>query len=265
MCAFTALGQLTVDNSRTPEELVRDVLVGQGVSVSNVTFNLGPGNVISDQIGAFDGASSNIGLSAGIVLATGGIQVVTGPNTRRDATLMPAFPHPTPDQDLLQLAGSAVGLDPAILEFDLIPSGDSVRFRFVFGSEEYPEYVCALYNDVFGFFLSGPGVNGPFENDAINLALIPGTEVPIAINTVNPGVRGTLPYPLPTNDNLCYFADPNWRDNRIYYVDNTGGTTHQLDGTTVSLTVNRRTIGSLPSMLPAHLKPAISLASCYFC
>ncbi|MBK7946535.1 MAG: choice-of-anchor L domain-containing protein [Flavobacteriales bacterium] len=42
-----------------------------------------------------------------------------------------------------------------MLEFDFIPTGDTLRFRYVFGSEEYPNYTCGSVNDVFGFFLSG--------------------------------------------------------------------------------------------------------------
>lgn len=78
----------------------------------------------------------------------------------------------------------------AVLEFDFIPTGDSISFRFVFGSEEYPEYVCSQYNDVFGFFLSGPGIDGSFTNNAINLGVLPNSTVPIAINTVNSGAPG---------------------------------------------------------------------------
>ena len=232
----TALGQLTVDNSMTPEELVRSILAGQGVSVSNIKFNGVPGNQVNDQIGSFNGASSNIGLTSGILLATGRIEVVTGPNTVGDATLPPSSPHNIPDPDLRLLAGAfAIGADVAVLEFDIIPAGDSISFQFVFGSEEYPEYVCSPFNDVFGLFLSGPGIDGPFTNDAINLALVPGsTYVPIAINTVNPGVPGQI------SDQGCRAIDPNWRDNAIHYVDNTGGTTHQLDGTTVPLMASAR-------------------------
>jgi hypothetical protein len=74
------------------------------------------------------------------------------------------------------------------LEFDFVPTGDSLQFRYVFGSEEYTSYTCADYNDAFGFFLSGPGIAGPFSNGAaINIALVPGTTVPVSISTLNGG------------------------------------------------------------------------------
>ena len=71
-----------------------------------------------------------------------------------------------------------------MLEFDFVPSGNQIAFNFVFGSDEYLEFVDQ-YNDAFGFFLSGPGISGPYANNAANIALIPGTSVPVSINTLN--------------------------------------------------------------------------------
>ena len=63
--------------------------------------------------------------------------------------------------------------DIAKLEFDFVPTSDTITFRYVFGSQEYFAYENTQYNDVFGFFLSGPGIAGPYANGAINLAIVP--------------------------------------------------------------------------------------------
>ena len=93
------------------------------------------------------------------------------------------------DSDLEELAGVA-SHDGCIIEFDFKPTADTVRFNYVFASEEYHEYVNSSYNDMFGFFLSGPGLSGPYTNDAENIALIPGTNTGVAINTINFGKGG---------------------------------------------------------------------------
>ncbi|HRP00430.1 MAG TPA: choice-of-anchor L domain-containing protein, partial [Flavobacteriales bacterium] len=228
--------QLTVDNSLTPTQLVEQILVGQGVSVSNVTFNGVVGNTVHDQMGAFNGTNSALGLNTGIVLATGRVPVVTGPNLDMSASLSPSIPHNQADPDLQQISTTIILRDQAILEFDFVPIGDTVSFRFVFASEEYPEYVCSMWNDVFGFFLSGPGINGSFSNNAVNLALVPGSPVPITINTVNGGSPGVLGQGAST----CAASDPNWQSNAQYYVNNAGGSTLQMDGFTVPLAVGAR-------------------------
>ncbi|MBS1548057.1 MAG: choice-of-anchor L domain-containing protein, partial [Bacteroidetes bacterium] len=134
------------------------------------------------------------------------------------------------DNDLMILSGQSIN-NAAILEFDFVPNGDSLHFKFVFGSEEYPTYVCSNFNDAFGFFLSGPGLSGPFTNNAVNIALVPGTTVPITINTINSGVAGTAGTP-----STCAAADPNWQNNSVYYVDNASGATVAFNGFTTVLT-----------------------------
>jgi hypothetical protein len=81
----------------------------------------------------------------------------------------------------------------AILEFDFVATGNNLSFNYIFGSDEYLEWVNSQFNDVFAFFLSGPGITGPyaspvgFPGGAINIAAIPGSNpaTPITISSVN--------------------------------------------------------------------------------
>ncbi len=230
LMSVPAAAQLSVDNTQTPEQLVQNILLGAGVTVSNVTFNGLPGNSVNDQIGSFNGNGSNINIGQGVVMCSGTITQVAGPNNTDALTLGPNNPDFNGDADLEAISQQLVN-DKAVLEFDFVPAGDSLEFRFVFGSEEYNEYVCSSFNDVFGFFLSGPGINGPFTGNAINIARVPGTNVPIGINTVNNGSPGAF------GDAFnCAAVDPNWQSNSGYFFDNTGGPTVQYDGFTVVLT-----------------------------
>lgn len=160
------------------ETLVRDIFVKGGCeNVSNIRSS---GH--RDGIGYFEQGQSTIGLSEGVILATGAIKNAEGPNHVTDASSF--FDVGGSDQDLRQMATDRL-YDPVGLEFDFVPLDSFVTFRYVFASEEYCEFVGSIYNDVFGFFISGPGIEGDFSQGAKNVALIPGSEDEVSINNVN--------------------------------------------------------------------------------
>ena len=81
------------------------------------------------------------------------------------------------------LIGGTQTYNAGILEFDFIPYSDTVRFKYVFGSDEYPEFAppnSSGFNDVFGFFISGPGISG-----IQNIAQLPNGGGVVSINNVN--------------------------------------------------------------------------------
>lgn len=219
--------QLSVSTSMSASQLVQNVLLGAGVTVSNVSYT---GSSISR--GNFTGGgSTNLGLSDGVVLATCNVIGANG---------VPPLGSPVgnfanedmgqngdPDLEAL-LNNTTTSYDASVLQFDFVPLADTIKFRYVFGSEEYPEYVCSQFNDVFGFFLSGPGISGPYSNNSKNIALIPGTNLPVAINTVNQG-NLNLSYPSADCQSLSY-------SNYFVYNENMGGTTIVFDGFTTVLT-----------------------------
>lgn len=194
------------------QNIVTNVLLGDGIVASNFS-SVG----FANGIGYFDGIASNIGFNEGVILSTGGLEMVTngfgvGSGVSGD-----------PD---LELALNAINLtwdvnNVTILEFDFIAESESMAFNYVFGSTEYTSYTCSNFNDIFGFFLSGPGITGPYSNNAVNLALVPDpnnpgqyTNTPVAVNTVNNGD--------PNEDfgNTCENIDPNWESYNIYWIDN---------------------------------------------
>lgn len=214
-CVTSGFAQLTVNGSLTPQQLVQTILIGNGVSASNVTYNGAP-----VAIGSFNGTASNIGISNGILLTTGNLTNAVGPNNLGGQGLNNNRPG---DADLNTISGVTT-FDASILEFDFIPASDTLRFNYVFASEEYPEFVGGIVNDAFGFFISGPGITGPFSNNAQNVAIIPGTTTPVTINDLNNG------------DNDCDFGGPTGPcSNCQFYVDNCNGSTVQYDGFTTPL------------------------------
>lgn len=254
-----AFAQIVLQNTLTPEQLVQQVLLGSGVSVSNITFNGAPGTTITEQMGEFDATNAQLTMPLGVIMATGDIDNAMGPNNISSSSLGGGNFGQT-DPDLEILASPQVVNDAAVLEFDFIPNGDTLKFDFIFASDEYPEYVCGV-NDVFGFFLSGPGFNGPFTNNAENIALVPGTSIPISINTVNNGNVGA-------NGMLanCVASSAQWNQQALYYVDNGNGTNApynsnaqylQYDGMTTVLTA----FALVTCGVQYHIKIAIGDAS----
>lgn len=176
MTSLFSWTQLQTAGGQTPDQLVQNVLLGSGVDVSNVSYS---GAV--NAIGTFNATNASIGIDEGIIMTTGTIYQGTdgphGPNNKANAGM---DNNSTGYGQLSQLVGTDT-YNATLLEFDFIPYSDTVRFKYVFASEEYPEFVGTQFNDVFAFFITGPGIPGGTQN----MAIIPGTNQPVAINNVN--------------------------------------------------------------------------------
>jgi len=198
--------QLIITTGSTPAQMVQNTLLGPGISVSNVTF---VGSTSSPyQIGEFsNGNTTNLGMDQGIVMSSGDVTQIPGPVTNFASTSVGTAGIPEIDN----IAGGT-SYDGAKLEFDFIPLDNIIQFQYVFGSEEYPEYVNSGYNDAFVFLITGPNPSGGNYTDQ-NIALIPFTTTPVTINNVNSG------------------------SNSAYYIDNQAlnGQTIVLDGFTTVL------------------------------
>lgn len=220
-------GQLTVSSGLTPNQYVQNNLIGPGVTVSNVVFN-NSSTYTGNQIGAYNYTGSQIPFASGLILSSGGVNGAIGPNSSGGSTIAVTAPALNNDVQLNAIAGFNTN-DVGKLEFDFIPVGNTVSFSFLFGSEEYDEYVCGSVNDVFGFFVNGPNpLGGNYVNT--NLALVPSTvgttNIPISINTVNNGNVGANG----TASN-CSDLDPNWQANSTYFAG-VPGSHLQADGMT---------------------------------
>lgn len=193
-CLTTSLSaQLEVNNAPpiTPENLISNVFLGEGVEVVGITYDGDP-----DAVGLFTGGLNAVGMERGIVMTTGRA-VTSGANlgvasaAGQQASVING--STAADADLTSIVGANIGVQNVCkYTIQFIPVNDTLRFTYAFASEEYPEYACTQYNDVFGFFISGPGISGIYQNGAENIALIPGTDRPVTINNVNPGVPGNM-------------------------------------------------------------------------
>lgn len=196
----------TIDSLQFPlaDSLVKR-LAGVGVSVFNVRSNL---RGTSKSIGNFRSSNPQFPFRSGMVFSTGLADSIPRPNRNSPSSTKISY------ADTVQGASTGRQLLQAILknqsqngivhkttdlvsvQFQLVPNGDSLSFRYMFGSEEYPEFVCSQFNDIFGFFIKGPGIDGDpeFSGGALsgyrNLAKLAGNGFPVSINTVNSGQSG---------------------------------------------------------------------------
>ena len=207
----------------TPNDLANDV-AGAGITVSNVQFR---GADVA--AGRFSGGSGILGFESGIILSSGDIARVIGPNQADETSVVNGTAG---DADLDALAGFPT-MDAAVLQFDFVPQGNIVSFNYVFGSDEYNEFVHSEFNDVFGFYVNG-----------VNCAMVAGS--PVSVNTINNG--------NPFN------SDP--RENPALYVNNDlddggGSLNTEMDGLTVVL----RCQAAVTPGVSNHLKLAVGDSS----
>jgi gliding motility-associated-like protein len=225
--AAIAQPSINVQDNKTAQQLV-EYLVGTNVATMNPSLTC-----TAEHNGTYQNVSSNLPIGDGIVLSTGRVGYspdpfssgVSGPvgNEIGAITSSPG------DQDLTDIINQVTN-NACVLEFDFVPDIDTIstlRFNYSFASEEYNEYVCSGFNDVFAFLLSGPGIGSN-----VNVALVPGTNIPVAINSINNGTAGIFGNGIGT----CNAMGPG-SPFPAYFIDNEAinGQTVVFDGFTTRL------------------------------
>lgn len=238
-CILQSVAQnITVSSAvgQDPDSFVNTTLAGKGVLLFNAKFNNSANGIYTDQIGVFRANGfTDFQMDSGIVMTTGQIWFAPGPNRTGNGWYEVNNFYSDPQMELV--ATSTIN-GCATLDFDFIGLSDAISFMYTFASEEYPEFVCSAYNDVFAFFITGPDPETGMER-TWNVAIIPETVtdstpngVAVAINTVNPGEAGA-------NGG---FGEGCRYDFSSYYTANRGAEGVQYDGYTVKLTAETNII-----------------------
>jgi gliding motility-associated-like protein len=232
---FAVKAQLVITQNGNATQMAQ-ALVGNGVTITNATMT---GQAA--QGGTFTGGTSvGLGFNNGIILSTGNV----GDIDQNGSAFASTDYAGGGDANLNAILGGNLTQEAKVLEFDLVPQGNTLNFRYVFGSEEYPEYVCSDYNDIFAFLITGanPG-GGNYTNS--NIAIIPNTSLSVTINSLNPGVVGANGTP----GGCTSLAHSN-----LYINNNNSNFQPVFDGYTVVLNAN---VGVVPCST-YHLKMAIA-------
>lgn len=204
ICAYQrSNAQLQVKSESDAQVLVQKLL-GTGVTVSNVSLKGHP-----KMTGIFNNiGGTKIGIDSGIVLTNGRAKTEglgsfgvdgDGSTVALNANAFNRWNFPG-DQDLTDIVLENTH-DACVLEFDFVPLGDSIKFNYVFSSEEYTDFACTQFNDAFAFFIRGPGITG-----LKNIALIPGSNLPVTINNINEKACALFPQYFFNNESNKFFT-----------------------------------------------------------
>ncbi|WP_298761061.1 choice-of-anchor L domain-containing protein [uncultured Psychroserpens sp.] len=201
LCCLFSLGvfgqNITVDSQTfTPQQLIEDILIDSECIDNVVVTNVVGGNFNdSDQsYGFFDATGTTFPFDTGIVMSTGRLSNVPGPNTTLSDDTASNW---SGDNDLETILNETNTTNATILEFDFTSVATQISFRYIFASEEYQEgnpNTCQ-FSDLFGFLIRPIG-----DQQYTNIALVPGTQTPVKVTTVHPDLPGC------DAENEAYFA-----------------------------------------------------------
>jgi gliding motility-associated-like protein len=189
---------------------VLNQLVGKGVIISNVTLT---GR--NEAFGTYTRTGGSLPMEKGMLITTG---LATNAQGKNNSQNISKSWESAGDADLAGIVTGAT-LDACVIAFDITPVGKKLTFQYTFASEEYNEYVSDIFNDVFGFFITGQNPAGGNYTKK-NIALVPNTNTPVSIKTINNFV------------NSAYYHDntqPNPTFDLIQYDGYTKGLTVEID------------------------------------
>lgn len=217
LCIATASNAQTLFKQKTPRQLVYDLLGHNEFGLTIVSCNY-----IGDprSISMYASSSNILPVKSGIIMTTGIASWAGYPNDSRSSGIGLFTPG---DKRLEKIAGANTA-DAAILEIELIANTDEISFEYFFASEEYPEFVNKGVNDVFAFFIEGPGYD-----TAYNIARLPTTGEPISVDNINH-----------KHNSDFYIENQQWTG---YFAENTNdlASLFQFDGMTKKLEAKAKT------------------------
>ena len=242
---------INVSNANTVTEAqMTAALSGTGVTISNLTIT-NPGNCTNFRRGVGIFTNGTTAAGAGPVLSEPTGVVVANSDFANAANALDTSNNAanttntlcngtTSDADMVTLLAGTSNGEYASIQFDVVPASTTLAIPFQFGSEEFPEYVCSIYTDIVGIFVSGPGITSstptfsspspgfPYENYAKT-----STGVLSSINWLNTGVPGI------NASNVCTDAAGGGSlSNAAFYTDNSNGSTTGGNGTVATTNAN---------------------------
>lgn len=120
----------------TPQQLIENILINSSCITNVVVTNVVGGNFGSSEksYGYFNASGTSFPISEGLVLSTGKLSNVDGPNSTLsddDATNWGG------DTDLETMLNESNTTNATIIEFEFTSVSNQISFNYIFASEEY--------------------------------------------------------------------------------------------------------------------------------
>jgi gliding motility-associated-like protein len=187
---------ITVDDTRTAQQLVENVLVKSTcANVSNFSASGNNAVPVENSYAYFNSGGSNFPFTEGVLLSTSASKNAKGPFV---SNLGGGGNSWLGDADLDQTLGIK-SINATVLEFDFVPLTNYISFNYVFASNEYQSNFPCFYSDGFAFLIKEKGNTDPYKN----IAVLPGTTVPVSSQNVHPIINTIVVPPIPPNPSGC--------------------------------------------------------------
>ncbi|TJY32851.1 T9SS type B sorting domain-containing protein [Pontimicrobium aquaticum] len=201
LCNSAYSQRISVDNSQSVQALIENNLAEGCVEITNISSSVNGSVNGFSSFGYFERANSNFPFENGIMLSTGNAN--SAGNTTNINILNEGELTWGTDPDLETALGITDTHNATSIEFDFVSISNLIEFNYILASEEYFGNFPCDYSDGFAFLIKEAGTANPYTN----IALIPGTNIPVNTNTVHDEIVGFCP---PENEQ--YFDGYNMGD-----------------------------------------------------
>lgn len=214
--------QITVDETKTPLELVENILLNSScATVSNVKAigdNLTPGK---KSYGYFTNGGGSFPFTEGVILSTWSSKNAVGPfkynlNNLLFSELGGGESLWLGDNDLDDILG-ITSINATFLEFDFTPLTNFLSFDYIFASNEYKALQPCDFSDGFAFLIKEKGSTDDYRN----LAVIPGTTKAVSSTNIRTAIPSSGGKPGCDAVNQTYFNGFNDSTSPINYAGQT--------------------------------------------
>lgn len=193
--------ELPIDTSATALQMAQEIFGDDTIITGANYFGWGQSSGIYSN---GDSVSGDLTPGdTGVILSTGRATDVTNSSGQENQNTNTSTNTPGVNNDALfnAMAGGST-FDAAILEIEFIPTSPTFTIQFTYSSEEYPEFVNSIYNDLVGVWING------------------------------------APVDLAVGDGNSNIGNVNDGNNQNLYQDNTGDQFNtEMDGFTITLTL----------------------------